>query len=651
MPNIHILSPHVADLIAAGEVVERPGSAAKELLENAVDAGASAVTVEIRRGGMEYLRVTDDGCGIAPEDVKTAFLRHATSKLRDARDLEAIGTLGFRGEALAAISAVSRVDILTRARGTDEGSALSLEGGLPGEVVPAGCPEGTTIIVRDLFFNTPARLKFMKRDAAEAAFVQGVVQKVALSRPEVSVKLIRDGAELFHTPGDGQLRSVVYALLGRDFALGLLPVSGGNEEASVTGFTSKPNCCRGTRAGEHFFVNGRYIQSRTMTAALEEAYKNARMVGKFPACVLHLSLPLSRLDVNVHPAKTEVKFVSDRAVFDAVYHAVLSAIGGEAAPERVPEPVSEPGSPAQAGPAAPRGDFFKTMSAEEFRKTAAAWDPPRVPERTSSHRAAPSGSPSAFPQVTGAERSSLPVRDGAGLGSMAGPEKHASAAPVPEAPASAPASPSSSLPSAPEEDAQTSLLPGEGGSVPWRLAGEVLDTYIVVERGDEVFFIDKHAAHERLHFDRLRREGFSPMGQRLLTPLLLRPSGRYGAALLEALPLLSSCGFEIEEFGSGVLAVRQVPADVTPGEAEDALYELAAFLTEGGRPDAAAARDALLASVACKASVRGGEKSDARELSVLAEAVMEGRVRHCPHGRTVAVVLTRKELERRFGRA
>lgn len=633
MPNIHILSPHVADLIAAGEVVERPGSAAKELLENAADAGASAVTAEIRRGGMEYLRVTDDGCGIAPEDIKTAFLRHATSKLRTARDLEAIGTLGFRGEALAAISAVSRVDILTRARGAEDGFALSLEGGTPGELVPAGCPEGTTVIIRDLFFNTPARLKFMKRDAAEAAWVQGAVQRFALSRPEVSVRFIRDGAELFHTPGDGQLRSVVYGLFGRDFALGLLPVSGGNEEASVTGFVSKPNCCRGTRAGEHFFVNGRCIQSRTMTAALEEAYKNARMVGKFPACVLHLSLPFSRLDVNVHPAKTEVKFVSDRAVFDAVYHAVLSAVGGAAG---APEIASEPASPIRTErAAAPRGDFFKTVLAEDFRK--------REPAPHETQLAAPR----AFPRVAGAEREALPVRDGAGLGPAAAvpvfpPEEHAAPVPAPAAPV---------RPAAQAEEAQTSLLPDAERTVPWRLAGEVLSTYIIVERGDEVLFIDKHAAHERLHFDRLRAEGYAPMGQRLLTPLLLRPSGRYGAALLEELPLLSSCGFEVEEFGSGVLAVRQVPADVSPEAAEDALLELAAFLTDGGRPDTAAARDALLASVACKASVRGGEKSEARELAVLAEAVMEGRVRHCPHGRPVAVVLTKKELERRFGRA
>ena len=326
MPTIQVLDSHVADLIAAGEVVERPASVAKELMENAIDAGASKVTVEISHGGLTFLRVTDDGKGIPAGELKTAFLRHATSKLRTAYDLEAIGTLGFRGEALAAISAVSRVEVMTRTADAPLGASLALEGGVPGQVEEAGCPLGTTMVVRDLFYNTPARLKFMKKDSAEGAAVFGVVQRVALSHPEVSVKFIRDGKQELLTPGDGVLQSAVYAVLGRELALGLREVKSGGDGIHVTGFVSQPACCRASRNWQFFFVNGRQVKSRLLMAALEQAYQNQKMVGKFPACVLHVEVKLSQVDVNVHPAKTEVKFGSEREVFNAVYHAVLSAL-------------------------------------------------------------------------------------------------------------------------------------------------------------------------------------------------------------------------------------------------------------------------------------------------------------------------------------
>ena len=329
MPNIQVLDSHVADLIAAGEVVERPASVAKELMENAIDAGACKVTVEISHGGLTFLRVTDDGKGIPAGELPTAFLRHATSKLRRASDLEAIGTLGFRGEALAAIAAVSRVEVMTRTADSPLGASLSLEGGVAGPVEEAGCPLGTTMVVRDLFYNTPARLKFMKKDTAEGAAVFAAVQRTALSHPEVSVKFIRDGKQELLTPGDGQLQSAVYAVLGRELALGLKEVKGSGEDMSVTGFVSQPVCCRASRNWQFFFVNGRQVKSRLMMAALEEAYRNQRMVGKFPACVLHLQLRPSAVDVNVHPAKTEVKFGAERQVFSAVYHAVLSALEGD----------------------------------------------------------------------------------------------------------------------------------------------------------------------------------------------------------------------------------------------------------------------------------------------------------------------------------
>ena len=319
MPHIQCLPPHVADLIAAGEVVERPASVVKELVENAIDAGSSAIVVEIQNGGMTYIRVSDNGCGIAYDQLPTAFLRHATSKLRTANDLSAIGTLGFRGEALAAIAAVSRVDIFSRAEGSTAGGALHIEGGAAEDVTETGAPQGTTICVRDLFYNTPARMKFMKKDSAESAALSGVVQHLALSHPHISFKLIRDGQETLHTPGDGQLYSAIYAAMGRDFALSLLPIEGRGGDVEVKGFVTKPLNCHGSRGKQVLFVNGRFVKSQLLTAALEEAYKNQMMKGKFPGCVLHVTLPPEMVDVNVHPAKTVVKFVSDKAVFDAVY--------------------------------------------------------------------------------------------------------------------------------------------------------------------------------------------------------------------------------------------------------------------------------------------------------------------------------------------
>ena len=360
MPQIQQLPPHLADLIAAGEVVERPASVCKELLENALDAGASAISTELERGGLTYIRITDNGCGIAPEQLPTAFLRHATSKLHRAEDLAAIGTLGFRGEALAAISAVSRVDIFSRQRETDSGASLHLEGGVPGDVKAAGCPEGTTICVRELFYNTPARMKFMKKDSAEGAAATSVVTQLALSHPDVSFKLLRDGQEVLHTPGDGQLLSAVYAALGRDFARSLLPVDGAGGDVRVSGFVTSPAAGHGTRGRQLFFVNGRLVKSQLLTAAVEEAYRNRLLKGKFPGCVLHITLPVDTVDVNVHPAKTVVKFAGEKAVFDAVYYTVRDVLDNEGKPKPAEKP------------------FYQTMTAQEFLKRPDAPRPDRA---------------------------------------------------------------------------------------------------------------------------------------------------------------------------------------------------------------------------------------------------------------------------------
>ena len=645
MPDIQVLDPHVADLIAAGEVVERPASVVKELMENAIDAGARRVTVEIADGGMTLIRVADDGCGMQAEQLATAFLRHATSKLRTEYDLEAIGTLGFRGEALAAISAVSRIDVMTRTAGAALGAALSLEGGVAGPVEEAGCPEGTTMVVRDLFFNTPARLKFMKKDSAEGAAVFGVVQRIALAHPEVSVKFIRDGKQELLTPGDGQLKSAVYAVLGRDLALGFVPVQGSGEDMTVSGFATLPACCKGSRNYQHFFVNGRYVKSRIMMAAVEEAYANQRMVGKFPGCVIHLTVKLNMVDVNVHPTKTEVKFTNERQVFSAVYHAVQAALTGDRShPAAVLEKPAahDTVTPnqmtigAQAGPrpgtlplrdiTAPKASIPASKAAEP-----APVPQPAAPIRPATRPVTVEWEPPARPQppVT-----PPPVHK---------PEPIPAPAPVPR-PQSQPAPVPKPEPVArPEEP-----LPE---AAPWKLAGELFNTYILVEQGDKVLLIDKHAAHERMNFDRMKAQGYEPMVQTLLTPITFAPTVQERQVLLDELELLERFGFEVEEFGAADLVVRRAPFDVDVGDVADTLTEIAAKLLTTGRADPDAARDHLLHTMACKAAIKGGWKSGPQELEKVAKAVMDGSVKYCPHGRPVAIELTRKELEKQFKRA
>ncbi|WP_297211844.1 DNA mismatch repair endonuclease MutL [uncultured Flavonifractor sp.] len=625
MPHIQQLDPHVADLIAAGEVVERPASVVKELMENAIDAGADKLTVEIQHGGMALIRVTDNGCGIEAEEAQTAFLRHATSKLRTEYDLEAIGTLGFRGEALAAIAAVSRVELLTRTRERELGCALSLEGGVVVSREEAGCPPGTTLVVKDLFYNTPARLKFMKKDAAEGAACFAMVQRVALSHPEVGVKFLRDGRQELLTPGDGQLKSALYAVLGRDLALGFTPVKGSGEEMQVSGFVSLPTCCRGSRGYQYFFVNGRYVKSRTMMAALEEAYANQKMVGKFPGCVLHLTTRLNSVDVNVHPTKQEVKFGSDKKVFDAVYYAVKSTLEAD---RTRPSAVAE--EPPRLAPRAARDTVTASQTALPLRDftASAPTGKEKVFVRPKTVPTPASGADAPAP----AGRAAVPIRL----------EK----APAPTAEAAVPVRPNAAPAPAPGAD-----LPVPPEPEPWRLAGEVLDTYLVVEQGDKVLLIDKHAAHERMNFDRMKAEGYQPMVQALLTPVVFTPPAEEGAALLAHLPLLARFGFEAEDFGGGTLLVRAAPSDVAAGAIPDLLAELGERLLTCGTADPEAARDELLHTMACKAAIKGGQRNSQAELLKVAQAVMDGDVKYCPHGRPVAIELTRQQIEKRFGRA
>ena len=665
MPHIEQLAPHVADLIAAGEVVERPASVVKELVENAIDAHSSVVVVEIRRGGMGMIRVTDNGCGIAPGELPTAFLRHATSKMCSAEDLGKIGTLGFRGEALAAISAVSRVDIVTRQKGAGCGAALHLEGGVPGQVEEAGAPEGTAITVRDLFYNTPARLKFMRKDSAETASVGGLMQHLALSHPDVSFQFIKDGVESLHTPGDGKLESAVYAALGRDFARGLVSVEGRGGDIGVSGFVTAPLMGRGSRAMQVFFVNGRFIKSQLLTAALEEGYRNQIMKGKFPGCVLNVTLPVTAVDVNVHPAKTQVKFAREREVFDAVYHTVLDCLDAKGAPAAAPKPPEQVVNP--------RRDFFQSMDAKTFREQGAK-PGEKTAERPPARPAAP-----ARPAWDTEWKSSARVADsqpqrtpyqgfrplekptGTALGKPpASVAARREAAPVRETPAKADVPVEKEAPKRPfvpaiPAERQGLDLPGQTameppGEAPWRIVGEVLHTYIVCESGDGcVWLIDKHAAHERINFDRLKAAKEPPMRQTLLQPIAAELSREDGALLLENLELLEQFGFACEDFGGGAVLVREVPADIDAGDTVSTLEELAENLRSGKSLEEK--RESLLHTMACKAAIKGGWVSDVSELKVLVEKVHSGEIRYCPHGRPVAVKLTKYELEKMFKRA
>ena len=667
MPEIAVLDPHVADLIAAGEVVERPASAAKELIENAVDAGASIVTVEIAHGGMTFLRVTDDGSGIPAGQLKTAFLRHATSKLHSARDLEAIGTLGFRGEALAAICAVSRMEVLTCTADAPLGASLTVEGGVPGQVEEAGCPQGTTMVVRDLFYNTPARQKFLKKDAAEGAAVFAVVQKAALSHPEVSFHFIRDGKQELMTPGDGQLKSAVYAVLGRELALGFRPVQSAGEDMSVTGFVSMPACCRASRNWQFFFVNGRPVKSPLMTAAVEQAYQNQKMVGKFPGCVLHLDIRRSAVDVNVHPAKSEVKFGSERQVFSAVYHAVLSALEADRSRPQVelkPKPI--PGvrsldqvtehqltiTPRPAAAQKPVGAAVPSGPASVAPSPRPASPKPISPPvnlrvQDSTYRPLTRVSPVSSVAVEKKPEILTPSPvSPAQPAAFATAEKPRVENPAPEKPVIPEKPVGAAVPSGPSPEPEQPQTPED---LPWRMVGEVLHTYIVVEQGDRVFFIDKHAAHERMNFDRMKAQGYDPMAQTLLSPVLCRLPAEEQEVLLSHQELLGQFGFDVDQLGDA-LAVRQAPFDVDAGDIETTLSELAQKLLTTGDADPAAARDELLHTMACKAAIKGGWKTSDQELERVAQAVMSGQVKYCPHGRPVAIELTQKELEKQFKR-
>ncbi len=651
MGKIHKLSPALADMIAAGEVVERPASAVKELVENAIDAGATQILVEIKNGGITFMRVTDNGCGMAPEDAPTAFLRHATSKISAPEDLNGIVTMGFRGEALAAVCAVSKIELLTKSADADNGISVRAEAGSVLDVAPAGCPQGTTIVVRNLFYNTPARMKFLKRDSVEGGYVSGAVQQQALGHPEISFRFIRDGKVEFTTPGDGNLLSVIYAVLGRQAAKEMTRVQGTSAGVTISGYAGKPTANRGSRSFQYFFVNGRYVKSRMMSLALEEAYKNQMMTGRFPICVLHITVPAAAVDVNVHPAKTEVKFLRESDVFDAIHYMVLGAL--RQTPDR-PE-MAMPKQKVQPQPAA-NPAFYQTMDAREYR------------EKFRETGSRPAASPAAGP-----DRTARPVPDNSGGRDRARPAQAAPERPSvrkPEAPAPAPereifkpepsgtVSPgpvqtSVEMPDIPRPEMpapEPEQISENRAAAPYRIIGQTMETYILVEQGDELLLIDKHAAHERILFERLKEQPGEIMSQILLSPIPAQLSAEERAELLEQTELLEQLGFTIEDCGT--VLIRAIPADIDEQDAAACLSEIARDIREGRQLDPKTVRDNILHTIACKAAIKGGRKTGPQEISALvAELMRRDDIKYCPHGRPVCITLTRSHLERQFKRA
>lgn len=728
MAEIRVLDKHTSELIAAGEVVERPSSVAKELLENAIDAGATKITLSIRRGGIEQLQIIDNGTGIEAEYIDKAFIRHATSKIKTADDLNSIHTLGFRGEALASIASVARVEVLTRTQADEYACLYRIAGGEQQGMEPGTRPVGTTITVRDLFYNTPARMKFLKKDASEGTFVADVVLHTALSHPEISFRFEREGKLQFVTPGDGKLLSTVHAAVGRDFARDLLPVEGESGVYQVSGLVTPPRACRASRGAQYFYVNGRYVKNRTMMAAMENAYKGTLMQGKFPGGVLMLTLPAELVDVNVHPAKTEIRFAREGDVFDAVYRAVRNALTAPGSGEcrfsmergeqgKQPSASAQPASQTPARPAAvpqtgvrhPQATGgFATMTAAQYRAAHTLTEPipPRpvpgltaVPGQGAVHAVRedynkPSAPAPAAPQAgtlaagmtrgaseavldilpdlpeenTPAARQSAPaVVTPTPIPSAApAPENTpvAAAQPVPapeavseqtafvpdltgEEPEEGAASALSALPTGTPE--QTTLTPAPQ-SEPLRLVGEVFRTYIITERAGELCLIDKHAAHERILFEKLSKDYGNVPAQMLLVPVQVNLSAEEKLAVLQNQKMLEDAGIEAEDYGGATVIVRAVPADVPVDDVEDMLVELASRLAKGG--DALREKtEWVLHSIACRAAVKAGDRSNPAELLALAQQIMDGSVPpFCPHGRPCVLKITRKELEKQFGR-
>lgn len=655
MPKINLLDKSVYELIAAGEVIERPSSVIKELAENSIDAGAASITVEIKRGGISYLRVTDDGCGISHEDIPTAFMRHATSKVYTQDDLDSINTLGFRGEALASVCAVSRVELLTKQREDQLGSIYRIEAGEPTEYDRAGCADGTTIIIRDLFYNTPARLKFLKKDVTEGNYCASVIEKLALSHPGISFRFIRDGRQTMLSSGDGEYYSAVYAVFGKQFAAGLIPVENVYQNTAVTGYVSSPLFTRANRSMQNFFVNGRSVKSPLCCAALEEAFRNTIMVGKFPSCVLCVNTDPSQVDANIHPTKTEVRFTNEKIVFDAVYFAVKNALMGydesreiklnttPARAENIPQPErARTSEPLRTASAQVIEEPPKTMPIPSGRDAVIypqeKREPPKFTLRQETPQPAqftqplPAAEQTYMPELVPAKKpepKETPLSDLPGFAFLSEKSFEKKPEPVPQEP--------------------DPVIPQERPKEQIRVVGELFKTYIVCESTEGMILIDKHAAHERVNFERLKK-GFDSSAQLLMQPeeVYLTPEEFNGMS--EYADKLAQVGI-IMEFTDGKARVTGLPQMLDKVPPAEIVECIAKIVSQGNTNAEGELFDDMLHTVACKASIRGNEDNDILELQVLAQEVFNNPdIRYCPHGRPVMTQISRKQIERYFGR-
>ncbi len=620
MANIQVLDKHVAELIAAGEVVERPSSVIKELLENSIDAGASRITVEIRDGGITYMRVTDDGCGIPRDQVATAFLRHATSKIRTEEDLANIGTLGFRGEALASIAAVSRVCLTTCAHGEIVGTRYEIHGGEEVSVADEGCPEGCSFEISDLFYNIPARMKFLKKDVSEGNAVAGIVERLALSHPEVAVRFVRNGKTEMQTVGDGNLLNCVHDVFGKAFAAGLIPINYSMGGIRVSGYICRPDACRQNRTMQHVFINGRYVKSQTAMVALERAYKGVMMVGKFPTCVLSLEMPPETVDSNVHPAKIEVRFINEKPVFDAIYYGAKSAIecGDEIHRVLFNDEKSTPAVPKEATVDIP----LATPQAPQ--KPTSVFVP-----RTSGFR--PTEKPSQR-QINAALRFMDVMVD-----DKPSNELHMANDDEPVLPLKPIIAPQAEQITVPDKPAI-------------RVIGEWLHTYVLAEMDGSLYIIDKHAAHERILYNTLK-DSERVDEQMLLTPQSVSVSREEHSALMENVDLLLRAGIVIEDFGESTVIVRSFPMILSGENVEATVREIASGFVSGAHAVESSKLDWIYHSSACRAAIKAGDITSMPELVAIAERVLtDNAIRYCPHGRPVCIEMTRQDIEKQFSR-
>ncbi len=672
MGVINVLDKHVAELIAAGEVVERPASVIKELVENSIDAGAKNITVEIKNGGTTFMRVTDDGCGILKEDIKTAFLRHATSKVKYENDLDSISTLGFRGEALASICAVSRLQLITRNSAEDIGSSYVIEGGEELAFDDAGCPVGTTFIIRDLFYNIPARAKFLKKDVSEGNAVSNIIDKTALSHPEIAFTYIKDGKQVLKTFGDGKLMSAIYSVFGKDFAGGLIPVEYSLNSIKINGYVSKPVHSRPNRNMQNFFINGRYVKTRTAMAALEEAFKGSIMVGKFPSCVLNIELPFEMIDVNVHPAKIEVLFINERPIFDTVYHAVKSALlkfdSRKNATFKNNTAFIELNSfnrfnnaPAIIGnqnktPDKPKASVDKTFTASKkdafnpFEAVSFSTEKKET-HRQSIDRMRVEDSKNPFSifskQAVKATDSKQSFFD----------KINSNAGAVENKTISKEETVLEELPN--NLDEQDSLPKSEPAPVlieqnedVIKYIGELFGTYIIAQKNNnEVLFIDKHAAHERIIYEKLKSEKAASDSQLLLQPVAVTLGKSEYDAAINNLKMFRDCAFDVEDFGNSTVIVRSAPQYLDAADISECITEMADYISIGKNDIYAEKMDWFYHNVACRSAIKAGNKSTPNELIDIVKKLEENpQIKYCPHGRPICIVMTKNEIEKQFGR-